>query len=181
MRIPGTSTSGALTDLDTHFAVRVAGTLRVAEAIDDGVTKLDALAERVGADREALGRLLCYLSRRGLFTQVEPEVFALNDAAPRLIPGTPRSLPRWRTDLQGLGARLGLPFTRLLDAVRTSEPAYADIFGRPFWEDLAANPDVAEEFHSMMEGPPSDGGSRDGNPGEDSLAGTRPRGGRRRR
>src|SRR6266700_1533165 len=163
----------ALTDLDTNFAIRVAGTLRVAEAIDAGVTKLDDLAARVGADRDALGRLLRYLSRRGLFTQVGPDEFALNDAARRLIPGTPRSLPRWRTDLDGLGARLALPFTRLLDAVRTGEPVHASVFGRPFWEDLAANPQIAEEFHSMMEGPPSGDGEEDGHQGEDRLAGTR--------
>ena len=38
----------------------------------------------------------------------------------------------------------------LLDYVRTGQPAYATLFGRPFWEDLAAHPDIAAGFDALM-------------------------------
>ena len=38
----------------------------------------------------------------------------------------------------------------LLAAVRTGDPAYHTVFGRPFWEDLQAHPDVAASFDALM-------------------------------
>ena len=38
----------------------------------------------------------------------------------------------------------------LLDYVRTGQPAYRQVFGRPFWEDLAAHPQIAAEFDALM-------------------------------
>jgi hypothetical protein len=37
-----------------------------------------------------------------------------------------------------------------LRAVRTGAPAYQDVFGRPFWEDLAAHPEIAADFDALM-------------------------------
>jgi SAM-dependent methyltransferase len=38
----------------------------------------------------------------------------------------------------------------LLQAVRTGAPAYHEVFGRPFWEDLEAHPDIAADFDALM-------------------------------
>jgi SAM-dependent methyltransferase len=38
----------------------------------------------------------------------------------------------------------------LLSAVRTGKPAYHEVFGRGFWEDLDANPAVAASFDALM-------------------------------
>ena len=38
----------------------------------------------------------------------------------------------------------------LLTAVRTGKPAYHEVFGRPFWDDLAAHPDIAAKFDELM-------------------------------
>ena len=38
----------------------------------------------------------------------------------------------------------------LLKAVQTGRPAYHEVFGAPFWEDLEANPGVAETFDALM-------------------------------
>src|SRR5207253_2738840 len=38
----------------------------------------------------------------------------------------------------------------LLTAVRTGQPAYRELFGRPFWEDLDAHPDIAASFDALM-------------------------------
>jgi hypothetical protein len=38
----------------------------------------------------------------------------------------------------------------LLSAVRTGKPAYHEAFGRGFWEDLDAHPDLAAKFDALM-------------------------------
>ncbi|MDQ1472188.1 MAG: 2,7-dihydroxy-5-methyl-naphthoate 7-O-methyltransferase [Bryobacterales bacterium] len=38
----------------------------------------------------------------------------------------------------------------LLPAVRTGKPAYHEAFGRGFWEDLEAHPDIAARFDELM-------------------------------
>jgi 2,7-dihydroxy-5-methyl-1-naphthoate 7-O-methyltransferase len=38
----------------------------------------------------------------------------------------------------------------LLKAVRTGAPAYHEVFGRPFWGDLQAHPDIAADFDALM-------------------------------
>ena len=38
----------------------------------------------------------------------------------------------------------------LLTAVRTGTSAYHEVFGRPFWEDLQAHPDIAASFDALM-------------------------------
>jgi len=38
----------------------------------------------------------------------------------------------------------------LLESVRTGQPAHGAVFGRPFWEDLDAHPDVAASFDELM-------------------------------
>jgi SAM-dependent methyltransferase len=34
--------------------------------------------------------------------------------------------------------------------VRTGKPAYHEVFGRPFWEDLQAHPEIAASFDALM-------------------------------
>src|SRR5262249_26556102 len=53
-------------------------------------------------------------------------------------------------DLEGIGGRMAYAWGSLLAAVRTGGPAYHTIFGRPFWEDLDAHPDIAASFDALM-------------------------------
>ena len=53
-------------------------------------------------------------------------------------------------DLDGIGGRMAHTWGTLLDYVRTGQPAYQQVFGRPFWEDLAAHPPIAAEFDALM-------------------------------
>ena len=41
-------------------------------------------------------------------------------------------------------------WSTLLSAVETGAPAYDEVFGRPFWDDLAAHPHVAASFDELM-------------------------------
>ena len=82
----------------------------------------------------------------GVFEEPEPGRFALNEPARGLLD----SAGRLGFDLEGIGGRMAHAWGSLLTAVRTGAPAYHTIFGRPFWEDLQAHPEVAASFDALM-------------------------------
>jgi hypothetical protein len=140
---------GRLTDLATPFAVRTVATLGLADLIAGGVGDLDTLAERAGVDRDALGRLLRYLVHRDVFTETAPNVFALTPVGRLLCDDGAAGQRRW-LDLTGLGARMDLAYQGLPHAVRTGQPAYAQVHGRDFWAELDARPDFRTYFDELM-------------------------------
>jgi hypothetical protein len=136
----------ALADLRTPWCLRVAATLRVAELIAGGRTAIGELAAAAGCDREALHAVLTHLTRVGVFAEPEPGRFALNETAEALLdPGMHLGL-----DLRGIGHRMTEIWSTLPAFVRTGEPAYQARFGRTFWEDLAADPELRSTFDALM-------------------------------
>jgi hypothetical protein len=135
-----------LADLCTPWCVYVAATLRVAQHIETGRVAIADIAGAAGADRDALGRVLRHLVSKGVFEESAPGRFALNDTARGFLePGLLLGL-----DLDGFGGRMAYPWSTLLKAVRTGKPAYQEIFGRPFWDDLDTNPEIAAQFDELM-------------------------------
>jgi SAM-dependent methyltransferase len=49
-----------------------------------------------------------------------------------------------------VGGRMAYAWGTMLSAVRSGRPAYHEAFGRPYWEDLEANPAIGEEFDALM-------------------------------
>jgi hypothetical protein len=133
----------ALLDLATPWCLRVAATLRVAEHIASGHDDIAGLAAAAGCDQDALHAVLGHLVAKGVFTEPSPGTFAVNGPAARLA-ATPF------VDLNGFGGRMAHTWGTLLDYVRTGLPSYDKVFGRPFWEDLAAHPEIAAEFDALM-------------------------------
>lgn len=129
-------------------------TLRIAEHLADGTTQIDDLATAAGAHAESLARVLRHLIRKGLFAESAPGQFALNDNARVLLDPA----IRLGLDLDGIGGRMARAWSSLLVAVETGAPAYDEVFGRPFWDDLAAHPHIAASFDALMSpaghGPP---------------------------
>jgi hypothetical protein len=142
---------GPLIDLVTPMALRVAATLRLADFMPDegtgGGAVLGDLAERSGADPEALARVLRHLVQHGVFTEQVPGQFAANQTAALLRTGQPGAV--W-LDLDGFGGRMDLAFTGLMHTVRTGEPAWEQVFGQPFWAYLDANPSISASFDATM-------------------------------
>jgi hypothetical protein len=142
---------GPLMDLVTPMALRVAATLRLADFMpDDGTGEgvvLGDLAERAGADPDALARMLRHLVQHGVFTEPRPGQFAANRTAALLRTGQPAAM--W-LDLDGFGGRMDLAFTGLAHTVRTGEPAWEQVFGQPFWDWLDANPAISASFDATM-------------------------------
>ncbi len=135
-----------LCDLCTPWCVHVVATLRVADHIAAGKTEVAGIAHAAGADTDALHRVLRHLVSKGVFEEPEPGRFALNDPARELL----GEAARIGIGLDGIGGRMAGSWSTLLSAVRTGRPAYDQVFGRPFWDDLEAHPDVAASFDALM-------------------------------
>src|SRR5437899_1407849 len=135
-----------LSDLSTPWSVHVVATLRIADHIAAGNAEIDQLAALSGADRDSLYRVLRHLVSKGLFEELAPGRFALNEAARGLL----EESVRLALDLDGFGGRMAHAWGTLLSAVRTGKPAYQEAFGRGFWEDLDAHPDIAADFDALL-------------------------------
>jgi len=133
----------ALSDLCTPWCIHVVATLRIADHIAAGTTDIKVLARSTECNADFLQRVLRHLVCKGVFTEPTPGQFALNETARGLL--DPVFL-----DLGGIGGRIAYAWGSLLRAVRTGAPAYHEIFGLPFWEDLQAHPEVAASFDALM-------------------------------
>ena len=136
----------SLSDLCTPWCVHVVATLRVADQIAAGNSDIGRLASASGAHAESLERVLRHLVSKGLFEEPTPGRFTLNDATRGLLD----SSIQLGLDLDSFGGRMARAWGTLLTAVRTGRPAYQEAHGRGFWEDLDANPDLAETFDALM-------------------------------
>jgi O-methyltransferase domain len=138
----------AMADLVTPMALRVAATLRVADHIAGGRRTAPALAEAAGADAGTLDRLLRHLVAVGVLRH-GPDGYELTARAEALRDGHPAGL-RALLDLERAVGRAELALAQLLHTVRTGRPAFPAQFGRPFWDDLAADPARAASFDEQM-------------------------------
>jgi hypothetical protein len=135
-----------LCDLCTPWCVHVAATLRVAEHIESGRKQIAELAEAAGAHPESLSRVLRHLVEKGVFTEPAPGRFELNDTARGLLD----SSVRLGLNLDSIGGRMAHAWGTMLSAVRRGEPAYGEVFGCGFWEDLERHPGIAADLDALM-------------------------------
>jgi hypothetical protein len=136
----------ALSDLSTPWCIHVVATLRIANHVDAGITRIDDIAAAADCDAAYLHRVLRHLVAAGVFEEPAPGTFALNETARALLdPGVQLGL-----DLDAFGGRMAYAWGSLLTAVRTGAPAYHTVFGRPYWDDLQAHPDIAAKFDALM-------------------------------
>jgi hypothetical protein len=131
-------------DLATPWCLMVAATLRLPDLIAGGHHDIAGLAAAAGCDTDALHAVLGHLVAKGVFQEQAPGRFDCNPAAGQLADSRPF------LDLDSIGGRMAHTWGTLLDYVRTGRPAYQKVFGRPFWEDLAAHPNIAADFDALM-------------------------------
>jgi hypothetical protein len=107
-----------LGDFAAPWAVWIAATLRLADHVESGATRPEELAERAGADPDALRRLLQYLAARGVFAE-EEGTYANTPISQLLL-----DEGGWRPwlDLDDAPGIWADSWTRLLEAVRTGSP-----------------------------------------------------------
>jgi SAM-dependent methyltransferase len=136
----------ALSDLCTPWCLHVVATLRIADHIAAGISQIDALAAASGCDSYALHRTLTHLVSKGVFEETAPGRFALNQTARGLLD----PMMRLGLDLEGIGGRMAYAWGTLLSYVRTGAPAYQELFGMSFWDDLDAHPELGASFDALI-------------------------------
>jgi hypothetical protein len=137
---------GALSELCTPWCIRVVATLRIADQIAAGTDRRHDRAAASGCDSDVLRRVLGHLVGKGVFEEPASGRFALNPAAEALLD----PVQRIGLDLEGIGGRMAYAWGTLLAYTRTGAPAYQELFGLPFWEDLETNPEIAASFDAMI-------------------------------
>jgi 2,7-dihydroxy-5-methyl-1-naphthoate 7-O-methyltransferase len=154
MSQPGRADLPALSDLQTPWCLRAVVTLRIAQHIAAGAVEIAELAALASCHPAALQAVLRHLVGKGVFEEPAPGRFTLNEAARGLLDPA----MQFGLDLDGIGGRFTQAWSTLPAYVRTGEPAYRQLFGRPFWEDLEAHPHLGESFDALMgpagHGPP---------------------------
>ncbi|HET9118261.1 MAG TPA: methyltransferase [Pseudonocardiaceae bacterium] len=130
-------------------ALRAAVRLGLADVLGDQSATVDELAKAVGADPDALLRLLRSLTCLGVFAEEPGKHYVHTDISRLLREDAPRSLKHvllWGTE----------PWTwelwlHLDDAVRTGKSIFYDIHGMDFFEYLHEHwPESAEVFDKAM-------------------------------
>jgi hypothetical protein len=128
--------------------IAVAADLKVADALASGPLPIDELARRVGANPDALARLLRALIGEGIFVQRRDGSYALNALADTLRSDAPISMA-------GMARWVGAPehretWSQLTEAVRTGEPVTPKLRGMGAFEYLAEHPDLQAIFNNAM-------------------------------
>jgi hypothetical protein len=122
--------------------------LRVADALAGGPRPVAEVAREVGADPDALERIVRALVAMGVFTQPEPGVAGLTDVGELLVegPGSTRHNAIFFGDLTYR------TWSGALTSAISGRPAFDEAFGAPFFDYLGEHPDEAETFNRAMEG-----------------------------
>jgi O-methyltransferase domain/Dimerisation domain len=124
--------------------------LGVPDRLAAGPQTAAALAGEVGANEDALYRILRVLSMVGLFSEDAQRRFSLTPASELLrsdVPGSMKAMVSW----------IASPFhyrvhADMIHSARTGETAIEHTYGKPAFEYLAGNPELSELFNNAMTG-----------------------------
>jgi hypothetical protein len=122
-------------------------TLGIPDLLAGGPRTAEDLAAATGAEPRVLARLLRALAAAGVFKQIPTQGYALTSVGDLL-----------RSDVDGSAATIALmhgdqvyrAFGDIMHTVRTGEPAFAHVYGLPFYDYLDANPAAAAIFNASM-------------------------------
>jgi hypothetical protein len=129
-------------------AITVAAQLGVADALSDGPLPIEELAARVGADADALHRLLRALISKGIFRQRHDGRYELNSLAGTLRSDAPISMT-WAAQFYG-SAEQRERWTLMVDSIRTGSSVVPALRGKESFDYFAGQPELAELFNQTM-------------------------------
>ncbi len=122
----------------------VAADLGIADALADGPRPVDDLAREVGADPDALHRILRALASEGVFAEEARAVYRNTAASDDLLRGE-----RWHDFAHLFG---GIWHRAIGELTATGDPTFERLHGIDFWSWLAARPDERGAFDRAMSG-----------------------------
>lgn len=129
-------------------AIQAAAELGIADVLGRGPRTVEEIADEIGADPDAVHRLLRLLSSRSIFVRRRDGRYDLTPMADALrsdAAGSMRAFARF----------VGHPAHRehwslLAEAVRSGQMTLPGLRGMDFWELLDTNPEFAEVFNGAM-------------------------------
>jgi C-methyltransferase len=129
-------------------AIAAAVELGIADALAEGPLTAEDLAGRIGADADAVDRLLRALVSRGVFRRHSDGAYGLNPLADTLRSDAPSSMA-------GAALFYGSPQRRedwstLAEAVRSGKATIPMLRGKGFFEYLSEDPQLAKLFNDAM-------------------------------
>ena len=145
---PPAAMMGLITGYWVSQAVGVVALLGVADEIAGGPRGSDEIARAVGADREALYRVLRLLASLGVFAEGPPGSFGLTPLGETLRSDAPGSVRNFAITETAPGH--WLPWGRLYDSVRTGQPMAREALGMELFEWYAQNSEEAAYFSAAM-------------------------------
>jgi hypothetical protein len=135
---------------DREFAqvVLAAAQLGIADLVKDGPQSTAVLAELSGTHEPSLYRVMRYLASRGIFVEGPDKRFSMTTLAEPLREDHPLSV-------RGFAVFCGREAYQrawggLADSIRTGEPAFERVYGKPFFNYLAEHSDMAQIFNEVM-------------------------------
>jgi len=132
----------------TSQAITVAAQLGVADALNTGPLPIEELAARVGADADALRRLLRALISKGIFRHRRDGRYELNSLAGTLCSDAPISMT-WAAQFYGSREQRER-WTLMLDSIRTGTSVVPALRGKESFDYFAGQPELAELFKQTM-------------------------------
>ncbi|WP_079125761.1 methyltransferase [Streptomyces sp. ERV7] len=129
-------------------ALHTAARFNIADHLADGPRSADELAKAAGVDGPHLFRLLRFLATKGVFREDDEGRFHLTPLAQPLRTDTERSL---RDYIMVRGEPVfWQSAAQLHEAVRTGSTAFENVYGVPFYDHVAADPELGRAFNSSM-------------------------------
>lgn len=139
-----------MADLATPMAIRVAATLSLVERAGSAGATAEHLASETGTSAPALRRLLDHLVTIGVFElDADSGHFRPTSLGAQMGEDAPEGI-KPLLDITSAGGRADLAFVDLLATITTGAPAYEHRYGREFWADLDAHPELRRSFDAQM-------------------------------
>jgi SAM-dependent methyltransferase len=145
---PPAAMMGLITGYWVSQAVGVVALLGIADQLGEGPRDSDELARAVGADPQALHRVLRLLASLGVFAEVAPGSFALTPLGDTLRSDAPGSVRNFAITETAPGH--WLPWGRLHESVRSGRPMAREALGMELFDWYAQNPEEAGFFSAAM-------------------------------
>jgi SAM-dependent methyltransferase len=138
-----------LTGAWTAQCLYVAAKLELADRVKDGPRGSAELAAATGVNADALHRVLRALASVGVFAEDDRGRFGLTPLAACLRKDVPGS--QWAMAVM-MGEEHFRAWAEVLASVRTGEPAFDRVYGRPIFDYLADHSEAARTFDAAMTG-----------------------------
>ena len=124
-------------DVEFSYLVVVAAQLGVADLLASGPQSIADLSAATGVDAQSLYRVLRALASRGLFREDGDQRFSLTPLAEPLRQDAPHSI---RPQALWSGSEAyRRTWGDLVYSVRTGEPAFDHVYGKPFFDYLPSS------------------------------------------